>query len=361
MWSDQQKYQANIRGSRWRGWFTAWAVDHAYLHDQTYPKPDDLSKVKVIFEDEAGPITKRKWQSDRKDIWFVKNCCCQGVIVDRENKHIWMDAITYLWWMKSLPLPTELPANNWLYLMGSINNRLHRYMLFQRAKQQSWPIIWSAISTDDNDLQAVRAVYKKYRRQWMQQLPLPPYELFPTTYNPDVKFSFTDIDSSDIATQGYWPINRAISETNEQWPDYRLHVCAETLMESNPIQIKQDSCPYITEKTFRAIAHGKPCVWLGSQGTLAYLKKQGYQTYDKFYDESYDNEIDVAKRFQMVCNVLDTINQWSESRWQSVWPHMIKIAEHNHKNLIKHHQESFRNIKETKIIVFSKRQRRAGY
>ena len=45
---------------------------------------------------------------------------------------------------------------------------------------------------------------------------------------------------------------------------------------------------FVTEKTFKPIAHQHPFMVCGMKGTLAFLKENGFETYDHIFDESYD-------------------------------------------------------------------------
>jgi hypothetical protein len=45
---------------------------------------------------------------------------------------------------------------------------------------------------------------------------------------------------------------------------------------------------FVTEKTFKPIAHQHPFMVCGMKGTLAFLKENGFETYEHIFDESYD-------------------------------------------------------------------------
>lgn len=45
---------------------------------------------------------------------------------------------------------------------------------------------------------------------------------------------------------------------------------------------------FVTEKTFKPIAHQHPFLVCGMKGTLAFLKENGFETFDHIFDESYD-------------------------------------------------------------------------
>ena len=61
----------------------------------------------------------------------------------------------------------------------------------------------------------------------------------------------------------------------------------------------------LTEKPFRAIVNYHPYIIVGCHGTLTYLKSLGFETFPELFDESYDNEPDMAKRLLMVINEVE--------------------------------------------------------
>lgn len=67
---------------------------------------------------------------------------------------------------------------------------------------------------------------------------------------------------------------------------------------------------FITEKTYRPIANGRPFVIIGPLRTLTFLKSFGFLTFSSIIDESYDNIKDPEQRFIAACNSIYTfVNQ----------------------------------------------------
>ena len=66
---------------------------------------------------------------------------------------------------------------------------------------------------------------------------------------------------------------------------------------------------------------GHPFIVLGNPGTLKYLKKLGFQTYDRWWDETYDDEEDLEKRIDKIVFILK------------------RLSEKNHEDLIKVREE----------------------
>ena len=93
---------------------------------------------------------------------------------------------------------------------------------------------------------------------------------------------------------------------------------------------------YITEKTLRPIYCKRPFVVLGVPGTLAFLKQQGFKTFDRIVDEYYDNITDHQKRFDSaVASIRQFVTQPIEKIRQDI-DSISDVLEHNfaHANLL---------------------------
>jgi hypothetical protein len=66
---------------------------------------------------------------------------------------------------------------------------------------------------------------------------------------------------------------------------------------------------FVSEKVYTAIAHGQMFVMLAPAGTLAYLRRQGYRTFSKYIDESYDAIQDNYARLQAVTELIIKLAQ----------------------------------------------------
>jgi len=89
---------------------------------------------------------------------------------------------------------------------------------------------------------------------------------------------------------------------------------------------------FISEKTLRPIVSSRPFIIIGAPGTLAWLKDLGFQTFDNFWDESYDNVQDANQRFNMILNLIDTVSSWSIDQCQHKLTQMANILQHNQEN-----------------------------
>jgi|TARA_R110001592_G_scaffold91143_1_gene267157 hypothetical protein len=89
---------------------------------------------------------------------------------------------------------------------------------------------------------------------------------------------------------------------------------------------------FITEKTWKAIAHGNPFCINGDTGSLRYLKDMGFKTFDKFWDESYDDANDFD-RIKIITRIIKNICDKTLSELQDLNEQMLPVLEHNQKHL----------------------------
>lgn len=100
-------------------------------------------------------------------------------------------------------------------------------------------------------------------------------------------------------------------------------------------------CP--NEKTLRPIIAKTPFIIMGPQSYLETLKRCGFKTFGKYWDESYDNFSGVD-RFNKVKKVLDYIFSLSQDDIQTMYNDMKPLLEHNKQCLIEMNEYSFKKF-----------------
>lgn len=95
--------------------------------------------------------------------------------------------------------------------------------------------------------------------------------------------------------------------------------------------------PYqnFSEKTLDTIRLAKPFVLVAPYRTLSYLKELGFKTFDKYWDESYDTQINPEKRLRKILKVLDYLSSLSYNELNEMYQDMIPILQHNFDQLSK--------------------------
>jgi hypothetical protein len=82
--------------------------------------------------------------------------------------------------------------------------------------------------------------------------------------------------------------------------DFYQHVALDIVTET----VFDYPYPFISEKTFRPIACKRMFVIVGPCGVLSTLRARGFQTFNDFFDESYDLIRDPEKRFLAVMSTI---------------------------------------------------------
>jgi hypothetical protein len=109
--------------------------------------------------------------------------------------------------------------------------------------------------------------------------------------------------------------------------DCFLNIITETLFDNDSI--------FLSEKTYKPIYLCQPFIIFGNPHSLKKLKQLGYKTFDKWWDESYDNEIDINKRFDKIVNILEEISEWDMDKCFEIKKEMQDVLIHNYKHMFK--------------------------
>jgi hypothetical protein len=91
--------------------------------------------------------------------------------------------------------------------------------------------------------------------------------------------------------------------------------------------------PYLSEISFKSISVKRPFILLGVAGTLAYLKKLGFQTFDQYWDESYDQIEDFEQRVDAIIDIIHIWSRKSVVELQQIAEQMTPVLEHNFNHL----------------------------
>ena len=136
-------------------------------------------------------------------------------------------------------------------------------------------------------------------------------------FKQDLPMSFDDQQNKH-----WWPDvydESALFESAFVW------IACETAKEQDGI--------FITEKTLKAVAYGKPFLINGDSGSIEYLKSIGYKTFADFWDESYDLDNSVQK-IEKITKIIKNICTMSLTDINSMYNDMLPILKHN-QNLLR--------------------------
>ena len=123
--------------------------------------------------------------------------------------------------------------------------------------------------------------------------------------------------------------------------DSYLHIVSETFTNSS-----NGVC--LSEKTFKPIWYMQPFIIFGTPGTLVALRDMGYQTFDQWIDESYDQIENVTDRFYAAINSIHKFCQRPVTELDSDMIEMLPTLQHNAK-LLQYNNTNF--IKNSKTAL----------
>ena len=91
----------------------------------------------------------------------------------------------------------------------------------------------------------------------------------------------------------------------------------------------EDYSVFFSEKTYKPIFSAQPFIIIGNPFSLKKLKEDGFQTFSKWWDESYDNETDFTKRMGMIIDLMEEISTWGEEKCFNVTNEMTEVFRNN--------------------------------
>jgi hypothetical protein len=101
---------------------------------------------------------------------------------------------------------------------------------------------------------------------------------------------------------------------------------------------------FLTEKTVKGLISGQPFVLVATPNFLHNLRRLGFKTYDGFWNEDYDTELDTDRRFAAI---YDLVSNLSNFDWYSNRQALQEIGQHNQRrfwNLSDLISERFRDM-----------------
>lgn len=119
-------------------------------------------------------------------------------------------------------------------------------------------------------------------------------------------------------------INWANELSNEDYEKTFVSIVTETLTDKNTL--------FLSEKIFKPLYVGHPFLVIGNPGTLKKLKEMGYKTFDKWWDESYDDETDLYQRIRKIVGILNDLSKKEVSELERMRAEMVEILKDNQHN-----------------------------
>lgn len=129
-----------------------------------------------------------------------------------------------------------------------------------------------------------------------------------------------DVDNFD-----FYPMEASEFSVETLYENSLINIASETFFFDNYI--------HITEKTYKPIAFMQPFIIIGAAGTLQHIKDMGFKTFNQFWNEDYDLEVDNEKRMLMIFDIIDTISKWTSNQQIKFSYDIKEIVEYNVRHL----------------------------
>lgn len=97
-----------------------------------------------------------------------------------------------------------------------------------------------------------------------------------------------------------------------------------------------DSDLFITEKICKPILAKRPFICSANPGLYEELKKLGFITFDKWWDESFADECDIKQHIQKLIRVITKLDKLTDSECREMWEDMQDVLQHNQDTLLYH-------------------------
>ena len=119
--------------------------------------------------------------------------------------------------------------------------------------------------------------------------------------------------------------------------DHPMHSCWLSLFDENASSLAHvvtetvytGRRQHLTEKTFKPICLQVPFILVSTAGSLEYLRRYGFKTFDHVWDESYDLETDDALRLIKISRLLKDLDEQSPRELQQIYRATIPLVRYN--------------------------------
>lgn len=148
------------------------------------------------------------------------------------------------------------------------------------------------------------------------------------------------------------PSSNPVTDHNiEKFLNSHLHLVTETFYGSYD-GFKQ---MFFSEKTFKPIQMLQPFILLSYTDSLKYLKRHGYETFDSWIDESYDEEQELSKRIDAITKTTMEFISKSPKEIAQIHYDMLPVLQHNYYQRIKNVNKMNRTLAENLLDEFHRK------
>ena len=157
-------------------------------------------------------------------------------------------------------------------------------------------------------------------------------KLFDSGLDAQGKISMVKMEGPDLEFNKRLPI--VYDDSHNQWmyrkdEDYLFEDTCVWV--SNETFLDQANIKGYSEKTIKSIYYKSPFIINGCKGLLELLRQDGFQTFDKVWDESYDKMSGINDRQDCIIEVFKSLKA---KTFQQIYDETLPIVTHNYNHLM---------------------------
>lgn len=145
------------------------------------------------------------------------------------------------------------------------------------------------------------------------------FEEYKTKINPNTKIDQVMYDILDV--KDFVNVNPNYFVPVKQCTRSFLFLNTETNIDPNQL--------FFSEKVYKPIGIGMPFITLGNPGTLRDLQNRGFITFSDWFDESYDDNLDITKRVNIVIENIKKYAKYSSKDLKKIRLEMNEVLYYN--------------------------------
>jgi len=285
---------------------------------------------KIIPNQTTHKLKVHRFSAFEVDPWCVR--------LDRTNNYN----------VKALESSYHKKVNEHRVTKNVINpNNLKKFLIFNRRPRLYRKLIHAAVMSDDNlKINSYTGIENNIHLD--EQISL--YQAKSDhLYHGKRIFNYIDKNREQYKNNGY---ELDVNLNENQAFNFPLSFYYNSLISVVTETETHKDCVFFTEKIFKAILGLHPFIMITSPYFLQTLKDEGYQTFDRFWDESYDLIEDDDLRFSAVLKLIEDLNTKSIFELTEMYFEMKDVLQYNYYHFIHNsrHINYLRSLEEFKGI-----------
>ncbi len=215
---------------------------------------------------------------------------------------------------------------NWFLEQNKLNKKPYHFLAFNRVTKPHRLALFAELMTNDKlvdkSIKSLGAAHNKYPLEFFNILTSNLDESYKHSKKRLLEF-YLNYDASKhyVYDEGDLENNKAANLNKHAHSVTFLNIVTESLIDDRSI--------FYSEKIYKPIYCAQPFVLIGNPFSLKKLKELGFKTFDKWWDESYDNEKNFTKRFEKIVDTLEEISSWDIDKRYQVTQEMEETLKHN--------------------------------